>query len=194
MLSFDSNAGGDVQGCSGAALYAGAAVSSSPHKQVVRLLLDSGADYNRGRECDHRVAIHEAARCGQLEVTRLLLDRGADPNSMLAPDDGCWTPVMYAAMDGHLDVLQLLLARGATADHASTDTGTTSLLLSAREGHLEVIKVLLDHGVDINASRTLDGYTALLIAARLGKLEVGDREARLPAPRSSLHDGLFPQN
>jgi ankyrin repeat protein len=48
---------------------------------------------------------------------QLLLAAGAAVNA--AGDDG-WTPLLYAADNGHSDVVQLLLAAGANVNAATT--------------------------------------------------------------------------
>jgi ankyrin repeat protein len=48
--------------------------------------------------------------CNELGAARLLLEAGADPDRTGSED---FTPLMAAAMNGHVEVLRLLLARGA---------------------------------------------------------------------------------
>ena len=56
---------------------------------VVRLLIDAGADINR--QCEHgRTALHMAAAWGHADLVQLLLDRGAD--STLVDEEGMTAP------------------------------------------------------------------------------------------------------
>ena len=105
------------------------------------LQLDWGADPN-GRNRDRGTPLHAVAAAGQghrvdavlnvddfhpsehwfvfhlmglaenehLEVAALLLDRGAD---IEAQDDDGWTPLDWAAAEGHLETVDLLRERGA---------------------------------------------------------------------------------
>ena len=77
--------------------------------EVVRLLLDKGADVNAqgGR---YGNALQAAAYCGNVEVAQLLLDRGADVNLQ----GGIFGTVLQAAAySGNTKVIQLLLDSGA---------------------------------------------------------------------------------
>lgn len=94
------------------------------------------------------------ARC-LLQVT-LLLDCGAGVNSR---DVHGRTPLMWAAVGGHLPTLRLLLERGADIN-AACDDGRTALMRAACYGHREAVRCLIDNGADVNA-KTLGGVTAL---------------------------------
>jgi ankyrin repeat protein len=64
------------------------------------------------------------------------------------------TPLMEAAVGGHVDVLGKLLEAGAQAGVANA-FGLTALTLGARYGRVEVVKALLDwarqHGDTVSA-------------------------------------------
>jgi len=46
----------------------------------------------------------KAVRAGDVKRVKLLLKRGADVDE---PDEGGWTPLLYAVWEGHLDAIKL---------------------------------------------------------------------------------------
>lgn len=103
-------------------------------REVVELLLGVGARPDAGRD---RSALEQAARNGQVEVLRVLLGAGARVDE---PDEDGYTPLMWAAREGHRDAVHCLLEAGANAE--SWAQGDTPLLLAARGGHEEVCALL----------------------------------------------------
>ena len=111
-------------------------------------------------------AIALAALEGHLECIQLLVKAGTDTN----PTDS-WTPLNYAAFNGHLDIAVFLLEHGAQVD-ARAPNGMTSLMLAARNGHLPLVKLLLLNHADISI-KTIEGKTAADIANAANHSEIG---------------------
>lgn len=78
---------------------------------------------------------------GLAQLCDALIARGADVNK---PG---WTPLHYAATNGHLPVLHLLLENHAYIDAASPN-GTTPLMMAARYGSAASVSLLLEAGAD----------------------------------------------
>merc|ERR1712037_1021524 len=83
--------------------------ASQGHKEMVKLLIESGADPNVA-DIDGGRPLHWAVRNGHVEVAQLLIERGANPN---LTDRYGGTPLHEAATGGHVEVAQLLIERGA---------------------------------------------------------------------------------
>ena len=64
--------------------------------------------------CGFAGPIHEAARDGDLTRVKQLI--GEDPKLVHAEDDHHFTPLHWAAANGHKDVMKFLLDRGADAN------------------------------------------------------------------------------
>ena len=99
-----------------------------------------------------------AALKGQLALSDKLVKKGADVNK---PG---WTPLHYAASNGHVEVIKLLLEHHAYID-AESPNGSTPLMMASMYGNAQSVKLLLDEGADPLLKNQL-GLTALQFAQR----------------------------
>ncbi len=108
------------------------------HADVVRLLLERGADVARRARHEHIQVqpIHAAAATGRTEIVRLLLDRGAPVDDA---QPGGFTALHAAAQNGDAELLRLLLARGASADAPLEDGRTARDLAGGRDDVLALL-------------------------------------------------------
>jgi len=122
---------------------------------VVKVLLEAGANVN---------ARSKAPKPG---MPGGRIPRVNDPIGLRAHRDPSWspntnglefTPVMWAAREGHIDTVKALLDAGANVNDEKPGDGTTVLLLAVLNRHYELASVLLDRGADPNKG---PGYTAL---------------------------------
>jgi ankyrin repeat protein len=86
--------------------------ASKGHTNIVRLLLEHGADPNAKEAiCQGGLSLHEAAAKGFLEIARLLLDKGAIPEHWV---DSSGDSVF--ASQRHPEILHLLYSYGGTME------------------------------------------------------------------------------
>ena len=76
------------------------------HLEVVRFLVESGADKHQGRTDNGSTPLSIAADQGHLEVVRFLVESGANKDQGLTIDGR--TPLFIAAQTGHLEVVGFL--------------------------------------------------------------------------------------
>ena len=122
---------------------------AADHVELIKLLLENGADVNAKGEYDE-TALHWAASGGHLNVVRLLLQNGADVNA--EGYDG--TALQQAASGGHLEVVILLLDNGADV---KADHGTRAALQQAASSGCKAALKLLQHEADVDATGGKDG-------------------------------------
>ncbi len=118
----------------------------------------------------HGTAAHEAAKSGNLKKLEALLK--ANPGLVSGRDDLGYTPLHWAAENGHKDVAELLLTHKADAD-AEGNGGMTPLHMAAFRGHKEVAELLLAQKVDVNA-RNPNGNTPLYDAVQNSHKDVAE--------------------
>jgi ankyrin repeat protein len=99
-----------------------------------------------------------AALKGDLELASQMVKKGADVNKT------GWTPLHYAASNGHVAVIKLLLESYAYID-AESPNATTPLMMASMYGSPEAVKLLLDEGAD-PILKNQQGLTALDFAQR----------------------------
>jgi uncharacterized protein len=115
-----------------------------------------------------------AALNGDATFVNLLIAKDAEVNKK------GWTPLHYAATNGHDDIVKILLDHSAYID-AGSPNGTTPLMMAARGGHLSTCKLLLDEGADLRIKNQI-GMTAADFAAKYNEKDVAEGlQARLNA-------------
>ena len=103
-------------------------------------------------------ALMLAALKGQLDLAKKLIAKGADVNKT------GWTPLHYAASNGHVEVIKLLLENHAYID-AESPNGSTPLMMASMYGNAQSVKLLIDEGADPLLKNQI-GLTALQFAQR----------------------------
>lgn len=88
------------------------------------------------------------------------------------PNKTGWTPLHYAATVGHLDMFRLLLDAHAYID-AESPNKTTPLMMAARSKNILAVKFLLDEGADVSLKND-QGLTAIDFADRSDAKDIAD--------------------
>ncbi len=101
-----------------------------------------------------------AALHGERPVVEFLLARKAEVNKT------GWTPLHYAAANGHVEVVRLLIERHAYID-AESPNGTTPLMMAARQAKPTTARLLVEEGAD-PTPRNESGYDAAGYAKAAG--------------------------
>ncbi|MEA3212139.1 MAG: hypothetical protein QOE70_5196 [Chthoniobacter sp.] len=127
---------------------------------LVRLLIERGANVNARFSPTNRTPAHVAAARGFVPLLNLLLAHGADPE---AKDRAGFTPLHDAAEHGRTLAVRALLNAGAPPDAVNL-AGRTALWQAASQDQSETVAYLLQHGADAGLAPA-DGQSPLHIAA-----------------------------
>jgi RNA polymerase sigma factor (sigma-70 family) len=123
------------------------------HLDIVRLLLERGADPNFPQEgiAPHGGALYAAVGQDNYEMAKLLLDRGAYPNP---PVESSADAIWIAIRDGNLRMVQLLASFGAVWDIPIDLRGKLRYEEIAATGLVRPMKILAYYG-DVATARPL---------------------------------------
>ncbi|KAJ5097078.1 hypothetical protein N7456_007799 [Penicillium angulare] len=135
----------------------GYAVRSDASIDLIKLLLEKGADVNYQPYSDVDTPLLSAFRNHDVEIADLLLEFGADPNQQ---EDYWGSPLHYAAYYGYPEHLGLLLKKRADKDLKKYRNGATPLADAIRGFEFECAEILITAGADINI---VDDYDNTLL-------------------------------
>lgn len=133
-----------------------AASSSSPDMELLKFLVDNGADVNAAAGvCGGITAVQGAAIAGSIPVVQYLCGKGANVNGRPAIKEGR-TAIEAAAEHGRLDTVQLLLNYGAKGDVVQGKGFKGAIDLAQKNSHSEVAKLLrsAQRDMEMNSGRS----------------------------------------
>jgi ankyrin repeat protein len=117
---------------------------------------------------DGSTATIAASYGGYHEIVDLLVS--ANEDCMNGRFKNGSTPLMTAALNGHLSVVQVLLKHGVEVNARNEDSWS-ALAVAAQKGCLQITKLLLAAHAEVDAV-TDRGYTPLMLAVKAGHLEL----------------------
>ena len=137
-----------------------------PSLKVISVLLGSSKVNVEPRTEQDESPLMLAALKGLTDLCRQLIALGADVNK---PG---WTPLHYAATNGHLTTMELLLEAHAYID-ATSPNGTTPLMMAAHYGTPAAVKLLLEGGADPGLKNE-QGLSAIDFAQRASRVDAAE--------------------
>ena len=134
--------------------------------EIVKLLLEAGADVNVQEKSGGLTALSLACHAGKTANVAALISAGADLNRPTRVGN---TPLMQAIGFYHKEAALLLISSGADVNYA-TQTGNTALMCAARRGHDDIVRELIAHNARTDI-RNSEGNTALELAKNGGHIQ-----------------------
>lgn len=116
-------------------------------KELVKLLVEKGADVNARGGPYRCTPLYWAAFYGDIDTAELLIANGAD---FMARDGDGETPLHYAAWNGQLEMVEFLIEKGADVN-ARDEFGSIPLHYAGFARATEVVNLLIAKGADVNA-------------------------------------------
>ncbi len=128
----------------------------SPNEEIVRALLDSGADAN-ATDDNRTTPLFFGVASGNTHVVDLLLKHGAKINQSGTAGMSLF---FASASQGRIEMMQYLLSHGSSVTERNA-LGETALISTVRYARMpDAVKFLLDQHIDVNAQDNA-GKTAL---------------------------------
>jgi ankyrin repeat protein/predicted negative regulator of RcsB-dependent stress response len=115
--------------------------------EMVRLLLEKGANVNARIGIMQAPPLYYAAKNGNTEITMLLLQKGAAVNGR---SDSGQTALFAAAGEGKTGMVKLLIEKGADINARDGNYEQTPMHTAAENNRGDVVKLLLEKGADVN--------------------------------------------
>ncbi|MHB9037925.1 MAG: ankyrin repeat domain-containing protein [Armatimonadota bacterium] len=129
-------------------------------KNLTQLLMSKGAEIGDGASTLREAAIH-----GWADIVEELLNHGAHLASIVG-----YTPLHFAAYNGHLDVARVLIRHHANVN-APDSAGRTPLHEACEQGHIDIARLLVDNGA-LASSKDNSGKTPLDLAIEAGNDDI----------------------
>ena len=153
-------------------------VAFAGNVNLVKLLLqdlhieNAGLDPKQALSPEGHNALHLACKRGHVGVAEALLAHEKHPIDVNVRCKNGWTPLSYAAFNGHLAMVKMLLAVPHIDPNPQDPTGNTPLLRASRAGRTDVVAALLaDPRINVDL-RDKNGWNPLICAAMDGHAEV----------------------
>lgn len=170
------------------------AASYMGHEDIVRLLLEKGAQVN-AEGGKYGCALQAASYMGHKTVLEVLLEEGANVN---AKGGKYGNALQAACYDGHEAIIRLLIDNHANVNAEGGYFGT-ALQAASAEGHINVVQLLCENQANVNVRGGYFG-TALEAARGEGHEQVAKflttkgalREAYRKAPKPSPANNFQP--
>ena len=145
-------------------------------ENMVKSVLQAGADVNRHNDFTGTTALEEAALNGCTEIAIMLIEAGAGVEVLDTLHDRnklgfqSQTALLYCVLKNSQKGVRMLAEAGADLNKVD-ESGDTALMVAARKGYLNITKALIETGADVNLFGE-SGDTALMVAARNEHLDI----------------------
>jgi ankyrin repeat protein len=133
--------------------------SEEGRKEIVELLLKSGADIN-GINKKRETALICAACKGRYETSKILINGNVNINAADADRD---TALICAAQEGYDEIVEMLIKAGADLNRKNKK-GLTAIAQASSHGYTEIVEVLIKAGADVNTGDN-SGVTPIRMAS-----------------------------
>lgn len=138
-------------------------------REIMRLLLKHGGDVFLETFNQRETPVHYCCQSGNTNVLSEIQAHLEPIECQMAynkPAKNLWTPLFYAAYQGHPDIIRMLLNQSTRVD-VFDENGEAPLHVAVERGKEEVVDILLQHDAFVNVRNKL-GMTPLHLAAKLG--------------------------